>query len=65
MINLDPDFRNNTKNINKPHCCRCQKNFKNNQGYLEVTVNWDNWEVSLGGKELLGKDCAKKIGLLG
>jgi hypothetical protein len=75
---LDPDFRKQT-DADKPFCCRCQKPLKDSADELTgipVTVNWETWEVQRGhnapmdypnqrviGNELIGKDCAKKIGL--
>lgn len=63
MANLDPDFRKDPKDASKPFCCRCQKNFKDGQKHIAVTVDWNTWNVTLGGQELLGSDCARKIGL--
>jgi hypothetical protein len=61
----------------KPHCCRCQKEIRDIATAIQVTVNWETWEVADGwnvdmryhgspsviGNELIGPDCARKIGL--
>lgn len=58
---LDPDFRRDPKT--DIYCVRCQKDIADPNDAIRVTVNWETWLVTLGGKELIGKDCAKKIGL--
>ena len=57
---LDPDFRKDAPK-DSAYCVRCQKAIKDTSKAVLVTVNWDNWDVTLGGKELLGKDCFKII----
>lgn len=71
---LDPDFRpkipSNKDGTVKPHCCRCRKEFKNNN-YKHVVVDWDNWKISdetemphnfsNPSAELIGLYCWKKI----
>ena len=78
--NLDPDFRkdppSNADGTDKPHCCRCRKEIRDLDSAIQVTVNWETWEVADGwdvdmqyhgsprviGNELIGPDCARKIG---
>lgn len=61
MIDLDPDFRRDPKTV--IYCVRCQKDIADAAKAIRVSVNWDTWEVTLGGDHLLGRDCAKRIGL--
>jgi len=61
QVELNPDFRKNPKT--QRFCVRCQKDLNPTAQTVAVTVNWDTWMVRLGGNELLGVDCAKKIGL--
>jgi hypothetical protein len=60
---MDPDFRRDPKT--NRYCARCQRDLAPNKVAIPVTVNWDNWEVTLDpeGKDLLGVDCARAIGI--
>jgi hypothetical protein len=80
-FSLDPDFRRdpprNADGTQKPHCCRCAKEIRDIDTAIQVTVNWETWDVAEGwnvdmryhgspsviGNELIGPDCARKIGL--
>jgi len=62
MAYLDPDFRNLPKT--ETFCVRCQKDMSDATSALRVSVDWDTWDVTLGGDHLMGRDCAKKIGLM-
>jgi len=55
---IDPDFRKEP-NTDKPFCCICQREIKDGNG-VSVTVDWDNWTATEGGKELIGPDCWKR-----
>ncbi len=59
---LDPDFRKSPKTA--IYCCRCQKDIADQTKAVRVTVDWDTWLVIMGGNDLMGRDCAKKIGLI-
>lgn len=59
-VYLDPDYRK-WPDMSKPWCIRCQKPIKDVTKAIECTVM--DVHVSLGGSDLIGKDCAKKIGL--
>jgi len=61
----------------KPYCERCGQKIKDMSKAVPVTMNCDTFEVFLGhdvdtgyhnksviGNTLLGRDCARKIGLL-
>lgn len=53
---LDPDFRKDA-DPSKPFCVRCQKPIKDPKTAKSVTVDWNTWQVSEGGIELIGSDC--------
>lgn len=55
---LDPDFRRDAPS--GPHCCRCQKAIDPIRA-IQVTVDWEQWEVTEGGSDLIGKDCWRII----
>lgn len=61
----------------KPYCERCGREIKDMSKAVEVTFNCDTFEVFLGrdvetgyhnknviGNTILGRDCARRIGLL-
>lgn len=54
---LDPDYRRQAI-AGVPCCIRCQKPIKG-QAVKVTLVN--DWYVTLGGTDLLGPDCWKKI----
>jgi 1,4-dihydroxy-2-naphthoyl-CoA synthase len=60
---LNPDYRREAPRKGL-FCCRCQKpiDAKSN-GYVNVEVNYDTLEVMVHrfGKEVIGKDCLKKV----
>lgn len=58
---LDPDFRNSPKT--HQYCVRCQKDIKDASKAIRVGVNWDTWEVVSGDEHLIGRDCARQIGV--
>lgn len=58
---LNPDFRRDAPR-DKPYCVRCQKAVDPNKA-RHVTVDWNTWEVTDGGDELIGPDCWKAITL--
>ena len=57
---LDPDFRRDAPKEG-PYCVRCQKPIRDPKKAAEVTVNWDTWEVTEGGEDLMGLDCWRTI----
>jgi hypothetical protein len=57
---LDPDFRKDAPK-DRPFCVRCQKEVKDPAKAVKVTVNWDTWQVTEGGNELMGMDCWRAI----
>lgn len=60
-LRLDPDFRRVPKT--NVHCVNCQNDIKDVSKAIHVTVNWETWEFTLGGDELLGPGCAKRLGV--
>lgn len=66
-MQLDADYRKEPKRNSVgeflPHCCRCQKTI-DPDGALLVTTDAIGAQVKLGGSELIGKDCARKVGLI-
>lgn len=61
MVYLDPDYRKNP-DTSKLFCVRCQKPLLGKSH--KVTVNELTKDVTLGGEQHIGTDCAKKIGLI-
>lgn len=63
MASLDPDFRRSPKT--ETFCVRCQKDIFDASKAIRVTVDWNTWEteVDANGEHLIGRDCAKVIGL--
>lgn len=64
---LDPDFRKEP--TTKIYCARCQKPINlAKQKAIRITVNWEIkpiWQCyeNIEGMDLIGPDCAKKIGM--
>ncbi len=62
---LDPDYRKLSEN-GVPHCVRCQKAVDKSKAIKVTLVDSapgrnDKLHVVLGGTELMGSDCWKKI----
>jgi len=64
---LDPDFRRNPPTDHKgntlPHCCRCNKQFKDKGNFFVCEVDYNTMEVWLtpDGNSLIGTDCWKQV----
>lgn len=55
---LDPDYRRDAPTTG-PYCIRCQRSLRNCKS-VQVTLT-SMWTVKLGGEELMGLDCWKKV----
>ena len=66
-VYLDPDYRK-WPDDSKPYCCRCQKTIKDVTKAVRVSFTDEDrgWHVKRddNGTNLVGADCAKKIGLI-
>lgn len=63
IVFLDPDYRKEP-DTSQPFCCRCQKPV-DPENALTCKVSGGLYDqVALGGDDLIGRDCAKKIGLI-
>lgn len=60
-MRLDPDFRRDPKT--GCYCVNCQKDIQHPEKAIRVTVDWETWRFTLGGDDLLGPECAKKLGV--
>lgn len=57
---LNPDFKRDAPKSGR-YCVRCQRRLRDRAKVVHVTVDWETWQVTEGGEELMGADCWKGL----